>query len=243
MVIECGSLLTAARLVSASRSGGLITVCASYRTICLPERRTVRVVLDGAIGLTLFSCWVRPVCGYSLQKLSSMGRLRNFGVCHLSIDPLGPALPGTWDCVGAADFCSGRASAGHMVQWPGIAVYAVARWRCRLAWLFVVWLILTGCLAQPCRVTYTVLLRVSVHGKNRLRITSVIGSIVWLASCSARGLRRNQNNPLWSAARADTAPCAAASYPIAAQAPRPTTPPFDLPYHLSFAHCAPTRSQ
>ena len=56
-----------------------------------------------------------------------MGQLRNFGSCYVSFQPLGPALPGTWDRVGVADFWSDRASVGHMVQWPGIAVYAVPR--------------------------------------------------------------------------------------------------------------------
>ena len=67
MIVECGSSPTAARLVSACCSGGLVTVCASYQTICLPKRRTVRVALDGAIGLKLFSCRVSPVRDYSLQ--------------------------------------------------------------------------------------------------------------------------------------------------------------------------------
>ena len=82
-VIERGGLLSAARPASASRSDGLITACASHRTMWSPNHRTVQVVLDGAIGVKRFTYWVFAVRVYSLQWVSSMGRWRHVGLPRL----------------------------------------------------------------------------------------------------------------------------------------------------------------
>ena len=82
-VIERGGLLSAARPASASRSDGLITACASHRTMWSPDHRTVQVVLDGAIGVKRFTYWVSALRLYSLQWVSSMGRWRHVGLPRL----------------------------------------------------------------------------------------------------------------------------------------------------------------